>query len=585
MSVSGPNDPWEPTDRPAGGPDEERPPLIPSRAARHQRQRRRLLRGRPAKPPGQPPAEPPPAAAKAPPKGPTPPGADPGQAPPRPAPRVRPLPDLAARRRREAPAERPARRIPVPRRPAGPPTEAPDQPAPGPGRVRVPGLGSVRSSSVGLAATLVAVAAVLVLAVNALPAAKPPATPATRDPYSARWVCPLLPARTTTVTVANVGTATAALRTTIREAGKGPTPADGKLGGGKTRQLSLDPKKPGFVQVEAFSAPVVVSAPGLGCSPGPASRWWLPASDTRLGTDTKVLIANPDNQPATVDLVPHLTSGSITSDREVFVKPGEAVLQSLGDDAPPGLKPSIEVVARAGRVVVGAVVTGGQGRQPTLLPAQGTPRPAWSFAGGVSGGGRQSQVLVTNPNPNPLQVRVQITTRKGTFTPPGDFDQPIANGGTAELVIPALEVAEPFAVQVRSADGAAFVAALRVSGGDGASATSRIDLGTGQPERGWLVPGLPEGGELVLANLSSVALEARLSDLDARGTDAGKPVPVPPGRIALQKVPDGIENLLVEAGSTGLVAAPLNCGPIVPGSAVGGLPPGGPIVPGPAAAP
>jgi len=559
---------------PEGGPGEERPPpLIPSRAARHQPRRGRLLRGRPAKPAAEPPPAPPQA-----------PAPDPGQAP-TPAPRVRPLPDLAARRRPEAPTQRPARRIPVPRRPAGKPPEAPEPAAPGPRQVRVPGLGAVRSSSAGLAGTLVALAAVLVLAVNALPAARPPATPATRDPYSARWVCPLLPGRTTPVTVANVGTATASLRTTIREAGDGPAPTDKKLAGGATQRLSLDPKKAGYVQVEAFSAPVVVSAPGLGCSPGPASRWWLPASDTRLGTDTKVLIANPDHQPATVDLVPHLTSGSITSDREVFVKPGEAVLQSLGDDAPPGLKPSIEVVARAGRVVVGAVVSGGQSRQPTLLPAQGVPRPVWSFAGGVSGGGRQSQVLITNPNPTPLQVSVQVTTRKGTFKPPGDFDQPIANGGTAELVIPALEVEGPFAVQVRSTRGAAFVAALRVSEGDGASATSRIDLGTGQPERGWLVPGPPKGGELVLANMSSAELEAQLGDLDAGGIGAGKPVPVPPGRIVLQKVPNGIENLLVEAGSAGLVAAPLNGGPIVPGSAVGGLPPGGPIVPGPAAAP
>jgi Family of unknown function (DUF5719) len=552
------SDPRDPTDRPVGGPDEERPPpLIPSRAARHQPKRGRLLRGRPAKPAAEPP----------------------------PAPPVRPVPDLAARKRREPPTDRPARRIPVPRRPAGPPPGAPPPTTPGPRQVRVPGLGAVRSSGVGLAGTLVAVAAVLVLAVNALPAAKPPATPATREPYSARWVCPLLPGRTTPVTVANVGTATASLHTTIREAGKGPAPTDKKLAGGKTQRLSLDPKKAGYVQVEAFSAPVVVSAPGLGCSPGPASRWWLPASDTRLGTDTKVLVANPDNQPATVDLVPHLTSGSITSDREVFIKPGAAVLQSLGDDAPPGLKPSIEVVARAGRVVVGAVVTGGQGRQPTLLPAQGAPRPAWSFAGGVSGGGRQSQVLITNPNPTPLQVSVQVTTSKGTFKPPGDFDQPIANGGTAELVIPALDVEGPFAVQVRSANGAAFVAALRVSEGDGASATSRIDLGAGQPERGWLVPGPPKEGQLVLANLSSAELEARLTDLDAGGTDAGKPVPVPPGRITLQKVPAGIENLLVEAGSAGLVAAPLHGGPIVPGSTIGGLPPGGPIVPGPAAAP
>ena len=60
---------------------------------------------------------------------------------------------------------------------------------------------------------------------------------------------------------------------------------------------------------------------------------------------------------------------------------------------------------------------------------------------------------------------------------------------------------------------------------------------------------------------------------------------VPPGRVTVQKVPDDIQNLVVQAGSSGLVAAPLDGSPIVPGSAIGGLPAGGPILPGPAAAP
>jgi hypothetical protein len=429
------------------------------------------------------------------------------------------------------------------------------------------------------------VAAVLVLAVSALPSAKPPPTPAAADPYSARWVCPLLPGQATAVTIANVGDATASLRTLVRETGTRSNPVTKELAGGATQKLSLKPAKAGFVQVEAFSAPVVVSAAGLGCAPGPGNRWWLPASDTRFGSDTSVIIANPDNQPAVVDLVPHLTSGSIRPDeREVFIQPGEAVVRALGDNAPAGLKPSIEVVARAGRVVAGAAVSSG-GKAPTLLPAQGAAQPAWWFAGGVSGGGRQAQVLVTNPNPNPLQVDVRVTTAKGTFRPPGEFGEPIANGGTAELAIPALDVKGPFAVSVRSVNGAAFVAALRVTEGDGNQTSSRIDLGTGKPERNWLVPGPPQGGELVLANLSTDELEARLGDLTGKGAGAGEPVRVPPGRVAVKKLPAGIDNLVVQAGSAGLVAAPLNGGPIVPGSAIGGLPAGGPITPGPAAAP
>jgi hypothetical protein len=465
-------------------------------------------------------------------------------------------------------------------RPVGDPGDPGQRPARKLPQLRAPTVGDLRGSSLGLAGGLVALAAVLVLGVNALPAAKAPATPVTRDPYSARWVCPLLPGQTTPVTIANVGSAPASLRTVVRGTGKASAPVTRQLAAGATQQLSPKLAKAGFVQVEAFSAPVVVSAPGLGCAPGPGNRWWLPASDTRLGNQTRVIIANPDSQPAVVDLVPHLTSGSIRSnDREVFIKPGEAQVRELGDDAPAGLKPAIEVIARAGRVVVGAAVSTGN-KAPTLLPAQGAVKPAWSFAGGVGGGGRQSEVLVTNPNSTPLQVDIRVTTSKGTFRPAGDFSDPIANGGTAELPIQALDVKGPFAVQVRSVNGAPFVAALRVTEGE---TSSRIDLGTGQPERGWLVPGAPAGGQLVLANLSPDQLEAHLGDVGGGGTGAA--VPVPAGRVAVAKVPGGVDNLVVQANAAGLVAAPLNGGPIVPGSAIGGLDAGGPVVPGPAAAP
>jgi Family of unknown function (DUF5719) len=603
---------------PGGGPGEERPPpLIPSRAARHQKKGNRLLRGRSAQPPPppapprpEPPrAEPPPSTPSQRPPGrtgpeapyPGPPGRTRPEAPPswarpeapvpprsaaegpdRRGPRVRPVPDRPAdgRDRPDRGPDRGDVREPR-RRPAlkAPALKAPALKAP---QLRPPKLDDLRGSTLGLAGALVAVVAVLVFAANALPAARPPVTPATGDPYSARWVCPLLPGQTTAVTVANVGSGTASLRTVVRENKKKSAPKTSELAGGKTEQLTLKPAEPAFVQVEAFSAPVVVSAPGLGCAAGPGNRWWLPASDTRFGTKTEVIIANPDSQPATVDLVPHLTSGSIRSDdREVFIPAGETLVRELGDDAPAGLKPSIEVVARAGRVVVGAAVSS-SGTTPTLLPAQGAAKPVWSFAGGVSGGGNQAQVLVTNPNATPLEVDLQITTEKDTFRPEGEFGEPIANGGTAELAIPALDVKGPYAVQVRSVNGAPFVAALRVTRGDADGGSSRIDLGTGQQERGWLVPGEP-AGDLVLANLSGGQLEARLGDLAGGG--AGEPVAVPAGRIAVQKAPADVENLVVQAASAGLVVAPLNGGPIVPGSAIGGLPAGGPITPGPAAAP
>src|SRR4029453_11969837 len=162
-------------------------------------------------------------------------------------------------------------------------------------------------------------------------------------------------------------------------------PVAKKLAGGATQKLSLNPVKPGFVQVEAFSAPVVVSAPGLGCAPGPENRWWLPAADTRFGTDTKVIIANPDNQPAVVDLVPHLTSGSIRpDDREVFIQPGEAVVRALGDDAPAGLKPASEVGAGGVRGGAGAA-GGGRAPPPAGPPPRGATGLRWGGPRGPGG--------------------------------------------------------------------------------------------------------------------------------------------------------------------------------------------------------
>jgi hypothetical protein len=606
---------------PGGGPEQERPPpLIPSRAARHQKKGNRLFRGRAAQPPpppapprSEPPREAPPREAPPARTWSEPPPAPPAGPPPAPPSWARPEPPAGPpgppRSRPEGPDRRQRPRVgPVPDRPAGgqgrpdrrpgggeareprrrPSLKAPALKAPAAlkaPQLRAPKLEGLRGSTLGLAGALVAVVAALVFAANALPAARPPATPAAGDPYSARWVCPLLPGQTTAVTVANVGSGTASLRTVVRENEKKAAPKTSELAGGKTQQLTLKPTEPAYVQVEAFSAPVVVSAPGLGCAPGPGNRWWLPASDTRFGTKTEVIIANADSQPATVDLVPHLTSGSIRSEegREIFIPAGGTLVRELGDDAPAGLKPSIEVVARAGRVVVGAAVSS-SGKTPTLLPAQGAAKPVWSFAGGVSGGGNQAQVLVTNPNSTPLKVDLQITTEKDTFRPEGEFGEPIANGGTAELAIPALDVKGPYAVQVRSVNGEPFVAALRVTRGDGDGGSSRIDLGTGQPERGWLVPGA-SAGDLVLANLSGGQLEARLGDLTGGGAGAGEAVPVPAGRVTVQKAPADVENLVVQAASAGLVVTPLNGGPIVPGSAIGGLPAGGPVTPGPAAAP
>ena len=346
-----PGEVW-PGERPAapaggpGGPEEDRPaPLIPSRAARHQKKGNRLFRGRGAQPPP-PPQSPPtaapprPAAARRPagsrPGGPPPrPGREPRPAggrpaPPRPPPplrtdpTVRPCPDGGTPASRGAPDAR-RRRAEGAAGPQGPPAARPQarrparlQPRPG----RGPGRRGGRAGRRGQRPA----------------AARPPATPVTRDPYSARWVCPLLPGQTTAVTIANVGDADRlAAHHHPRERQEGRPDHQG-AGRRQDRAADAEAGQAGFVQVEAFSAPVVVSAPGLGCAPGPGNRWWLPASDTRFGTETKVIIANPDSQPATgrPGAPPDLRLDPVRRGREVFIQPGEAVVRPSATTPRPG---------------------------------------------------------------------------------------------------------------------------------------------------------------------------------------------------------------------------------------------------------
>jgi hypothetical protein len=165
--------------------------------------------------------------------------------------------------------------------------------------LRRPGPAALVTSGAGLAALLLVAAVGLVLAANAVPAATPPATPAAAEPYSARWVCPLYQGQTGAVTVANVGRGAATLRTTMWSGDKPAPPANKTLAAGATLALPVKASKPGYVQVEAFSAPIVLTnGDGPGCAPGPSDRWWLPAGDNTPGTTTTVVLANPDSDPA-----------------------------------------------------------------------------------------------------------------------------------------------------------------------------------------------------------------------------------------------------------------------------------------------
>jgi len=563
-------------------------------------------------------------------------GTPPVPPPPPPSPRQRGAPGSG--RAPSAPARRPAQDAPGrpdqargaepgapqasspgrPDRRVGPappvmPGRASRHAAQAPGRTRQrPPAGSLKGARAGLvlAAVLLVAAGALVGATQALPPVRTPAAPAAAAPYAARWVCPTLPRLAGTVTVTNVGAAPARLRAaasvaqaTVRRTGMpaaqggGQTPRGGATTGtlapGGTRKLDLKPSAgAGFVQVEAFGAPIAVAAGGQPpCAPGPGDRWWLPGLTSSNTTRADVVLANPDSVDATIAITPHLTEGSIhpVGLQNIFVRAGTAVVKTIDVPDVQTLPFTAEVVATSGRVVAGALVTSKAGKQTrqTLVPGQPSMRSSWAFTGGLTPTVNDVEVLIANPNQGALAVVADATTDQGTFKAPG-FDLPIPDGAIAQIRVP-LNPGKTgaFSLRVRSKDGAKFVAALRfnVAGG---RAGGYIETGGSVDDARWLLPQPPASRKLVFANLSDEPITAQLSRLAGAGAGGGGPagsITVAPGKVGLRAVPADAQSLLVVASGPGLVAAPLGGGQVVPGSQVGGLLVEGPVLPGPAAAP
>jgi hypothetical protein len=436
-------------------------------------------------------------------------------------------------------------------------------------------------------------------------------------------VCPLLQGQQAQVSVVNTGRAAATLRVAQWAAGATDTaPATavttrrGGLAGGASTTVNLGPaKQPGYVQVEAFGAPVAVGVgSGPACAPGPGDHWWLPGGFDS-GQVPTIVIANPDKEDASVQVVPHLQGGAIHSAPVYVIRGGSAEQVSLKTTVAAGAAVWNEVIATSGRVVVGEFIpaaapppparAGQTGQaagtvQPTataaapatpaaplaLRSAQAGSSPAWSFAGGMAGSGQRTELLLANPNAAPLTVQVQIELDRGFFTPSlPELDGPIAPGvGLSVPVKVSVPGAGAFALRVRStgaSQGLPFVAALLVEQ-PGASPPTYVVQGGDEQQRTWVLPSLPPRPQLVLANAGHGRLTATLGSAGTAG--GGTALALPPGKVVVKPLP-GSGGMQVAASGPGLLLALAGGGQVVPGAWLGGVPAGGPVGPGQAAAP
>jgi hypothetical protein len=249
-------------------------------------------------------------------------------------------------------------------------------------------------------------------------------------------------------------------------------------------------------QAEYASATVEVDAGGvlvehrvsgpLGFDRGPCSssasgRWFVPIGTTSTATAASaearelLVFFNPFPGDAVVDVEFSTDAGfrGLTEQFTGLVVPGGSVVGV--DLATAGVAVSTQVAAavttRSGRVVVDRiqVYNDGQARRGIALSAGlGAPAPAWVFAAGQLGNGRQERLVVYNPNDVPAEVDVEVRPQDETVAvePFQLTVQPRQHTQIdlqAEKRLAALVTAgSEFALVVRSVDGSPIVAERQV---------------------------------------------------------------------------------------------------------------------------
>jgi hypothetical protein len=167
----------------------------------------------------------------------------------------------------------------------------------------------------------------------------------------------------------------------------------------------------------------------------------------------------------------------------------------------------------------------------------------------VSGGGRQPRCWSPTPTRPRSRSTSRVTTAKGTFRPPA------SSASRSPTAAPPSWPSRPWTSRarspcsVRSVNGAAFVAALRVTEGDGNRPPRASTSAPARPSgTGWSRPPRAASSSWPTSPRRARGPPGRPHRPGERRRRAGAG-PARPGRR--QEGPDGIDNLVVQAGRPG----------------------------------
>lgn len=322
----------------------------------------------------------------------------------------------------------------------------------------------------------------------------------------------------------------------------------GFAGSDEMLAATVEARHGGVVATQRISGEGTVTT--AGCATASSESWYFAGGDTERGTSETLVLFNPFDELATVD-VTFLTEDGFRRPQATqgLAVPGRTVVPvDIGAVQDRRSNLGAAVTTRAGRVVSwrhqrfdgsGQDLAGGAPAKGVSL-ALGQPVPLTRFAlpGAVRGEGVTPRLVIANPGAEPSTVQLHFV-----------LDEPAENGEppdtTVELLSGAVEVIEgdqlrqvpegvPFTVIGRVVDGGAVAAELWLDGtepalGHGAFAT----VGSGLAAPNWVSPvGLADP---VIDQLSLVATgdraRVRLSWIvDGAVHEADRPMEVPAGQ-------------------------------------------------------
>ncbi len=193
--------------------------------------------------------------------------------------------------------------------------------------------------------------------------------------------------------------------------------------------------------------------------------WWLGGATT-VGDSTTLLLTNPDDAPAVVDVAVQTASGRVDArpGRGIAVGPHARTAVPLDRLAPDRDLLAVHVRAVQGRFAAGVRHARFDGRVPRgsdWVPPAGTPSRTVVVAGLPAGPGRRT-VLVANPGTEDTVVSLQLATSDGLVTPSGLEAVPVPAGLVVAQELTEQLAGTPASVRVVSEGGPVLASGLVV---------------------------------------------------------------------------------------------------------------------------